>query len=196
MTQGTPNKSGPVCCRLNRRRFLLYGTVTAVNCLLPAPIRAAVERVSKTEKYLSFYSIHTRERLGICYYSQGQYQTDALTQINHILRDHRTNEIKPIDTRVLDILHDISSGFRSRSPFHVISGYRSPATNARLRRICKKVAPNSLHMKGKAIDIRLPGFPTQKLRKFAINLRKGGVGYYKRTDFVHLDVGKVRHWQG
>ena len=196
MTQGTQNAFGSMCCKLNRRRFLLYGTVAAVNCMLPASIRAAVERVSSPERNLSFYSIHTHERLSICYYRQGTYQPEALNQINHILRDHRTNEIKPIDTRVLNILHDIASGLWSRSPFHVISGYRSPATNAMLRSVCKKVAPRSLHTKGKAIDIRLPGCDTQKLRRFAINLRKGGVGYYKRTDFVHLDLGKVRNWQG
>jgi uncharacterized protein YcbK (DUF882 family) len=194
MTQGCPSGFGPVYCRLNRRRFLLYGTVTAVNCFFPVSILAAVERILTPEKNLSFYNTHTQENLDICYYLQGHYRTKALTQINYILRDHRTNEIRPIDTRLLDLLHDISSGLQNRSPFHVISGYRSPASNARLRRKYKKVAAFSLHMKGKAIDIRLPGCPTRRLREAALNLRRGGVGYYPRTDFVHVDVGRVRHW--
>ncbi len=194
MTQSSPSRFGPVCSRLNRRRFFLYGTVTAVNCFFPASILAAVDRILTPEKSLSFYNTHTQENLDICYYRQGHYRTKALTQINYILRDHRTNEIRPIDTRLLDLLHDISSGLQNRSPFHVISGYRSPASNAKLRSKCKKVAAFSLHMKGKAIDIRLPGCPTRRLREAALNLRRGGVGYYPRTNFAHVDIGRVRHW--
>jgi uncharacterized protein YcbK (DUF882 family) len=194
MTQSSSSGFGPVYFRLNRRRFLLYGTVTAVNCFFPASILAAVERNLTPEKNLSFYNTHTQESLDICYYRQGYYCTAALTQINYILRDHRTNEIRPIDTGLLDLLHDISAELPNRSPFHVISGYRSPTSNAKLRRRSKKVAAFSLHMKGKAIDIRLPGCPTQNLREAAVNLRRGGVGYYPCTDFVHVDVGRVRRW--
>ena len=194
MTQGTLSGFGAVYSRLNRRRFLLYGTVTAVNCFFPASILTAAERILTPEKDLSFYNTHTQENLDICYYRQGHYCTEALTQINYILRDHRTNEIKPIDTRLLDFLHDISSGLQNHSAFHVISGYRSPTSNAKLRHKSKKVAAFSLHMKGKAIDIRLPGCPTRRLREIALNLKRGGVGYYLRTDFVHVDVGRVRHW--
>jgi len=168
--------------------------MTAVSGVFPASILAAVERFITPEKNLSFYNTHTQENLEVCYYRQGHYRSKALTQINYILRDHRTNEIRPIDTQLLDLLNDISSGFQNRSPLHVISGYRSPASNAKLRRRSKKVAAFSLHMKGKAIDIRLPGCPTRILREAAVNLRRGGVGYYPRTDFVHVDVGRVRHW--
>ena len=194
MTQSAKRGFGTVQCRLNRRRFLFYGTVTTANCLFPAPILAAVDRILTPEKNLSFYNTHTQESLDICFYRQGHYRNKALTQINYILRDHRTDEIKPIDTRLLDLIHALSTKLQNRSPFHVISGYRSPTSNAKLRRKSKNVAASSLHMKGKAIDLRMPGCPTRRLRKIAVNLRKGGVGYYQRSDFIHVDVGRVRHW--
>ena len=168
--------------------------LTSTKKLLFDTLREIIIEILTPEKDLSFYNTHTKESLDICYYRQDHYCTEALTQINYILRDHRTNEIKPIDTRLLDFLHDISSGLQNRSAFHVISGYRSPTSNAKLRRKSKKVAAFSFHMKGKAIDIRLPGCPTRRLREAALNLRRGGVGYYPRTDFVHVDVGRVRHW--
>lgn len=178
----------------DRRRFLQFGMMTAVAGLFPAPLLAAVEKIFAPERHLSFYNTHTSESLEICYSRQGYYCTEALARINYILRDHRTNEIKPIDTRLLDFLYDISATLQTRSPYHVISGFRSRASNTMLRRRSKKVAASSLHMRGMAIDVRLPGCLTSRLRDVAADQQKGGVGYYSRSDFVHVDTGRVRYW--
>ena len=179
----------------SRRQFLKLGTMTAVAGLFPIHLFAAVNRDLKAEKNLAFYNTHTNESVNVCYYRQGKYCVNALKQINYILRDHRNNEIKPIDNQLLEFLHAISLTLDTRSPFHVISGYRSPDTNAMLRKKSKNVAAKSLHMWGRAIDIRLPECSTSALRKVAIDLQLGGVGYYPHLDFVHVDTGRVRHWQ-
>jgi uncharacterized protein YcbK (DUF882 family) len=111
-----------------------------------------------------------------------------------VLRDHRSDEVSPIDTRLLDLLHTLSDKLDTTSQFHVISGYRSPATNAKLAEKSNGVARHSLHMDGLAIDIRLPGRELADVRRAAIALRSGGVGYYPGSNFVHMDVGRVRTW--
>ena len=110
------------------------------------------------------------------------------------MRDYRANEIKPIDPVLLDQLYALKLKTGTKSPFHVISGYRTPATNAMLRRRSNGVARRSYHTKGKAIDIRLPGYDTHRLRNAALSLRSGGVGYYRNSNFVHVDTGPVRTW--
>ena len=110
------------------------------------------------------------------------------------MRDHRTGEIKPVDPNLLDLLHRIVMEEKSRSPISIISGYRSPSTNAALRKVTAGVAEKSLHMEGRAIDIRIPGYQTTALRQLAINLKGGGVGYYPESDFIHLDTGPVKVW--
>ncbi len=130
----------------------------------------------------------------VCYCRGGRYLPEALYRINYILRDFRTGEIKPIDVHLLDTLYRLSRKVSRRCTFHIISGYRSPATNARLRRKSRGVAKNSYHMYGKAIDIYVPGYRLSRLRRQALKLRAGGVGYYPKTGFVHLDVGPVRQW--
>jgi uncharacterized protein YcbK (DUF882 family) len=162
--------------------------------ILPAPLFAAIERHLTPERNLSFFNTHTAETLDVCYFSNGYYSPAALAKINAILRDHRTGEIKAIETGLLDILHAISSTLTTEEPFHIISGYRSPASNSQLRRKSKKVAAGSLHMQGKAIDIRIPGCRTAHLREVAMRLKAGGVGYYQKSDFVHVDTGRVRFW--
>jgi uncharacterized protein YcbK (DUF882 family) len=117
-----------------------------------------------------------------------------LNQINHVLRDHRTDDIYPIHTDLLDLLYSIKRYMPRPEYFNVISGYRSPKTNERLRHNTKGVAKRSYHMRGKAIDIRVPGFDTRQLRKLCVKLRRGGVGYYRDSDFVHVDIGPVRMW--
>jgi uncharacterized protein YcbK (DUF882 family) len=119
---------------------------------------------------------------------------EALAKIDHILRDFRTDEVKRIDMGVLDLLHRIGLKIGAHKPFHVISGYRSAKTNALLRKSNKGIAKNSFHIVGKAIDLRLPGLPTSVLRDVAVNLKGGGVGYYPRSGFIHIDVGPVRYW--
>ncbi|MGH8199125.1 MAG: YcbK family protein [Steroidobacteraceae bacterium] len=114
--------------------------------------------------------------------------------MNHFLRDFRTGEVHPIDPGVLDVLFDLKTRTGCDESFHVISGYRSPRTNAMLRRRSTGVAAHSLHMRGQAIDVRLPGIPTKHLQELALALRRTGVGYYPKSDFVHLDAGRVRFW--
>ena len=143
---------------------------------------------------LSFVHTHTGETLSCVYYQAGGYDPATLARVNHFLRDFRTGEVHAIDPGVLDILFAVRSRVGRADPFHVISGYRSPRTNAYLRSHSSGVAKHSLHMEGRAIDVRLPGVPTRRLRDVGLALRRGGVGYYPASDFVHLDTGRVRFW--
>jgi len=147
-------------------------------------------------KRLSFYNLHTGESLVITYAEDGRYIPDALRAIDHIFRDYRTGEVKAIDTRLLDLLHTISNtmDLTARHSLHMVSGYRCAQTNARLRKISRGVAKNSYHIKGKALDFRVPPFRLSHLQKAALSLRAGGVGYYPRSNFLHVDVGKFRYW--
>ncbi len=146
------------------------------------------------ERALSFYNLHTGESLKTVYWAGDGYVPSSLGEINYILRDFRANEVKPIEVRLLDLLFAMRTRLETRQPFHVISGYRSPLTNALLHSRNEGVAPHSLHIEGKAIDIRVPGRELPALRRVALDLRRGGVGYYPRSDFVHVDVGRVRFW--
>lgn len=143
---------------------------------------------------LGFSHLHTGERLAVEYMSRGAYVPDALASINHLLRDFRTSDVHPIDPALLDLLHALAMATGSRRPFEVISGYRSPATNDRLRGLSGGVASGSLHMKGQAIDIRVADVRLAALRDAARALRRGGVGYYEASNFVHVDTGRVRRW--
>lgn len=145
-------------------------------------------------KSVSFVHTHTGEKLTAVYWKDGAYQQEVLHQVNHLLRDFRTNEVHDIDPPLLDVLFDLRTRVASDAAFHVISAYRSPKTNAMLRRSSNGVAEHSMHMQGKAIDVRLAGFPTERLAEVARSLRRGGVGYYKASDFVHVDTGRVRYW--
>ncbi|WP_281950714.1 YcbK family protein [Nitrosophilus kaiyonis] len=149
---------------------------------------------SVNEKKLSFYNIHTGEFLETAYWIEGKYIKEEVESINKILRDYRTGEIKQIDIKLIDLLFDIKNILNKEKSFHIISGYRSPKTNAYLRKISTGVAKKSFHMKGKAIDIYLPGIDLYMLRKAAMSLKKGGVGYYPKSHFVHVDTGPVRYW--
>jgi uncharacterized protein YcbK (DUF882 family) len=178
----------------SRRDFFKVGIGAFSACLLPLPALAAAITKPDAKRHLAFYNTHTGESTDTCYYDQGNYCPKALNRINHILRDHRTNDIKPIDLQLLDHLHALKLKIGATSPFHVISGYRSPTTNAMLRKITNGVARTSYHLQGKAIDIRLPGYNTRRLRNACISLQAGGVGYYKDSNFVHLDTGPIRSW--
>jgi len=180
---------------LNRRSFLKAGGVAAAIVLNPIPVWAAFYDLLNPVRKLTFYNTHTDEHLNVRYFTKGKYDRQALKNINHILRDYRTDEIIDIDRSLLDLLYAISVKTRSREAvFEVISGYRSPATNALLHRESPGVAAKSLHIKGKAIDIRLSGYNTRGLHKAAVKLKGGGVGFYPKSDFVHVDVGPVRYW--
>ena len=172
---------------LARRRFVkgLFGLAAAQ--LLPAPALALASTGS--ERQLSFAHTHTGEKLSVVYRNGDSYASDALGQINHHLRDHRSGEKFSMDKRLLDLLFELANVTGSRTPFQVISGYRSPNTKKG-----SGVAKRSLHMQGKAIDVRLADVPTSQLRRAAIDLQAGGVGYYPKSDFVHLDTGRFRTW--
>jgi uncharacterized protein YcbK (DUF882 family) len=143
---------------------------------------------------LSFVHTHTGERLTAEYFVAGTYRPEVLAQVNQLLRDFRTETVFPIDPGVLDRLHAVQAMTGGHEPFEVISGYRSPATNAALRRASHGVAEHSLHMQGRAIDVRLSGFPTAHLALLGRAQMGGGTGYYRVSDFVHLDTGTVRMW--
>ncbi len=145
---------------------------------------------------LTFHNTHTLETLRVEYCRDGAYCSDALARIDHVLRDHRTGDVHPMDPGLLDLLHDVASRCDRDAEFEVISGYRSPATNAKLHERSSGVASRSLHMAGKAIDVRLVGFDLTSLRDRALDLSRGGVGYYRASQFVHLDTGRVRTWTG
>jgi uncharacterized protein YcbK (DUF882 family) len=178
---------------MNRRHFLKLGLAAAGTMLVPWPALAKIP--APTERTLSLYNTHTGEHLHqAVYWYKGAYQRETLQQINYLLRDHRTNEVKIIDPNLLDILHTMRNKMPVDAPFEIISGYRSPATNRALQGRSNGVAKQSLHMVGQAMDIRLPGVPLAKLRKTAASIKKGGVGYYPQSNFVHVDTGRVRYW--
>jgi uncharacterized protein YcbK (DUF882 family) len=181
---------------LTRRRFLRIGALAAASLTVPGVAGAGL-RIAAADaepRRLKFYNLHTDERLDAEYFAGGRYLPDALDAIDHILRDFRRNEVKAIDPHLLDLLHALNGRLDTTEPFDVISGYRSPLTNAMLHANSEGVAAHSLHIEGKAIDIRVPGRDLATLHKVALAMRAGGVGYYPRSDFVHVDTGRVRQW--
>lgn len=145
-------------------------------------------------KMISLQNPHTGDRLRLTYFERGLYIEDALQEIDYILRDHHTGDIHPIDPALLDQLYDLKLRLGVSRPFNIISGYRSPATNANLRRHSDGVAKHSLHMQGRAVDIRLEGYDVRTIRNAALSMQRGGVGYYSESNFVHLDTGDFRTW--
>lgn len=146
---------------------------------------------------LRFYHTHTGERLDIVYRANGHYLDGALAKLNYYLRDHRTGDVRQYDPRVFDLLHDLTAAVgKPGAEIDVICGYRTPWSNEFLRSRSPHsgVAEHSLHMQAEAIDIRMPGIPTSQLRDAALRLHRGGVGYYSASNFVHVDVGRVRRW--
>ncbi len=175
---------------MSRRRFLT--TLAAAAPLTAAPRMLFADPLAP--RSLNFTHTHTGERLAIEYFRGGTYEPEALTTVNHFLRDVRTGDVHAIDERLLDLLHTLADVTGTQRPFQVISGYRSPATNAMLRQHSEGVAAGSLHMRGQAIDIRLADVALPRLRSAALSLERGGVGFYPASDFVHVDTGRVRHW--
>jgi uncharacterized protein YcbK (DUF882 family) len=188
--------------QLSRRSFLGYGALAAGAALVPSRAFAsaaptAAHSALAAERELSFVHTHTGERLSTAYVAGGEYIAPALKDINVLLRDFRANQIKPIDPALLDLLFQLNDDLGTDQPFHVISGYRTPETNNMLQErggSTSGVATHSLHMDGKAIDIRVPGIRLDHLRDKAKALRIGGVGYYPGSNFVHVDTGRVRYW--
>lgn len=182
-----------------RRNFLKSSLVVASSLGLPAFARAAdiataAAANSPNERTLRFYNTHTGESLRSTFWAEGQFIPDALQDINKVLRDHRNNRIAEMDPQLLVLLDNVSAKFGSNSVVHIISGYRSPETNAMLHEHSNGVAKHSMHMEGRAIDIRIPGQDLATLHKVAMAQRAGGVGYYPSSQFVHMDTGRVRYW--
>lgn len=150
---------------------------------------------SQPEYRLRLFHLHTGQRLDIVYRRGDRYLADALTQLDEYLRDHRTGAVRHYDPKVFDLLHDLDSNLgRPEGEIDVVCGYRSPWSNEFLRTHGHGVAQHSLHMQAMAIDIRMPGVPTSRVRDAALAMQRGGVGYYAKSDFVHVDVGRVRRW--
>lgn len=178
---------------LSRRGFLKMSAAAMLAAAVPGQALAAM---SEPARKLSFYHLHTGEKLSAVYWADGAYQQDSLADIYHLLRDFRSGDVSPIDSGLLDLLHSLSMKLDTTAEFQVVSGYRSPTTNAMLAKNSSGVARHSLHMDGLAIDIRLPGRDLAKVHRAALALKGGGVGYYPVSDFVHMDVGRVRQWTG
>ena len=179
----------------DRRRFLRYGAAAATSLFVPQAFGNVLAKLpSQRERKLSLLNLHTGERLNTTYWVDGEYQTSELEAIDHILRDHRTGDVTRMDKDLLDLLNILHQKMDSKQAFHIISGYRSPRTNAALSKKSNGVAKKSLHMQGKAIDIRLPDCQLSDLRKAAISCQTGGVGYYRKSNFIHIDTGNVRYW--
>lgn len=172
---------------MNRRRMLTLGAalVFARPALAMAP-----------ERRLALTNLHTGEQLNTVYWAEGYYIKQAVAELAQLLRDHRSGEAGPIATGLLDLLHGLAESLGAQAPLEVFSGYRSPATNEWLMRNGTGVSSTSLHTRGMAADIHLPGCELQDLRRAALGMGRGGVGYYPASGFVHVDIGRVRTWSG
>jgi uncharacterized protein YcbK (DUF882 family) len=191
---GLPENKSSTEASLERRRFIA-GASAAAALFMARPSLAAVPVTSSLgPRCLSFQNLHTGETCAAEYWANGEYVSDGLGSISKVLRDHRNGAVHPIDPALLDLLHKLQSSLETPSPFQVISGYRSPESNAKLAGASSGVAKRSLHMDAKAIDIRVPGVQLTHLHKAAKALQGGGVGYYAASSFVHVDVGRVRYW--
>jgi uncharacterized protein YcbK (DUF882 family) len=176
---------------ISRRNFLALGAAATATTLISAKAHAAPN--AHMERSIHLHNIHTGESVRTVYWHDGKYQPAALKQLNHILRDHYSGTTHTMDPHVIDVLSAIQHRLGPK-PLHIVSGYRSPETNAMLASLTDGVAQHSLHMEGKAVDIRVDGLTVRKLGKLAKSLHAGGVGMYPSSNFVHVDVGRVRYW--
>lgn len=181
---------------MSRRGVLKLGLLAVAAGVFPRRAFASADNLLLQDRTISVYNLHTKEYLSTVYWQNGAYLPEAIDQINHIFRDHYNGRIRPIDPELIDLLFAIQQDVGCDEPFHLISGYRSRQTNNLLRQHSSKVARRSLHIKGKAADIRLPGLNLKTLRHTAYELRRGGVGFYPGANFIHIDVGRVRFWRG
>jgi uncharacterized protein YcbK (DUF882 family) len=195
-TRVTPELDHPET--IDRRSFIrnfigTAGLAAAAATLAPAGALAMLTAPA-TPRRLKFYNLHTSEQLDIVYYEKGRYLPQALAEIDYILRDYRQNVTKPMSPALLDLVVAIRRKLHTDAEVEIISGYRTPETNAMLAARSDGVAHHSLHMDGLALDWRVPGRTLGQLHRAALAIRGGGVGYYPSSDFVHTDVGRVRYW--
>ena len=157
--------------------------------------RSGASSTASVEHSLQLYNTHTNEKIDVVYRRGDQYIQSALAKLDYFLRDHNTNEVRHFDPRLYDILSDLTASVgRPGGEIDIVCGYRTTSTNAALRAHTNGVAKNSLHIQAEAIDLRMPGVNTLRLRKAALALARGGVGYYPHSDFIHVDTGRVRQW--
>jgi uncharacterized protein YcbK (DUF882 family) len=178
---------------LSRRGFLKRAGIAAVGALL-LPSFDAVAKSYSRERLLTLHNVHTDEELSIWCCPEQDYDARLMQRVNHFLRDHHADEVRAMDPALLDLLFAVSVFTGSTGTFKVVSGYRSPETNSWLRKMSHGVAEHSMHIEGKAVDFRMTDVDTSTIRRVALALEQGGVGYYPRADFVHLDTGDVRSW--
>ena len=180
---------------MKRRDFLKLAAGTTLGSISPAVLASTgVAKPEQGERILRFQNIHTGEKVSATYWADGMYIPDELIAIDNVLRDHRSREVAEMDRNLYDLLYVLQQQVESNGTFQVISGYRSPSSNKLLRNNSNGVAKRSLHMRGKAIDIRLPGVELKHLRHAALSLKAGGVGYYPKSNFIHVDTGHPRFW--
>ena len=174
----------------------LFSLLTLTCVLLFSPFHPANAAEGPAQEYrLRLFHSHTNERIDIVYRIEDVYVPEAVDRLDHFLRDHRTGDVRQLDNRLFDLLHDLAESVgRSGAEINIVCGYRTPWSNEFLRRTTSGVASHSLHMEGEAIDIRIPGVPTAELRNAAIALHRGGVGFYPKSQFLHVDVGRIRQW--
>jgi len=182
-----------------RRQFLkqaaLLGAASLTSQLSLAEQMKQNQQIAE-ERTLRLYNIHTGESLQTTFWADGEYLDDEIQQIDLLMRDHRADQAIAMQRRLYDKLYHLQSLFNSKEPLYVVSAYRAPKTNADLRSHSNGVAEGSMHMQGKAIDIRIPGVSHRHLHQAAMAMRSGGVGYYPKSGFIHIDTGRRRHWQG
>jgi uncharacterized protein YcbK (DUF882 family) len=179
-------------CDCGRRRQLLRGILAGIAACVAIPARPA----AADGRRLVLLNTHTGEVLDTVYWEHGTYRAGDLGRLDWMFRDHRTGSVRPIDARLFDLLYELAQTAGVEPRYRIISGYRSAATNAMLAARGNGVSSRSLHMEGKAIDVRLEGVPLASFRDLALARQAGGVGYYPGSDFVHLDTGRVRRWSG
>ena len=181
------------------RRTLLkaglgLGAAVALSGLMPRAAMAAL--MAQPSRALAFNNLHTGESCAVTYWENGAYVPQSLATIQHVLRDHRNNEEHAMDPALLDLLSVLHAKLETNQPYEIISGYRSPESNAAMHARSNGVASHSMHMEGKATDIRVAGRALVQVHATALAMGLGGVGYYPTSDFVHVDSGRVRQWQG
>ena len=173
---------------LSRRKFLVLASSFMAMTASPSLIASTLSRPQFSSRKLSLFNIHTGEDFEGHYWREGHYDEKALLRLTHLLRDRRNNKELPIDPNLFDLMHKLQSTLGSNDPYHIICGYRSKESNAKMHASSKGVAKNSMHIKGKAIDLRLENTSLKELSNAARSLKAGGVGYYPKSNFVHLDI--------
>ena len=179
---------------IDRREILKLGLAGTLATIVPLGFSSEAQASRGNTWRVAFKQAHTGESFNGVYRVGGKYLPEAFERLNYILRDFRTGEVFPMDPRVIDILAMVQKKAGQRQPIEILSAYRSPKTNAGLRKNSSGVAKNSFHMYGQALDLHIKGYSTSRLRSIAKSLRAGGVGYYPKSDFIHVDTGTVRSW--